>query len=298
MSDTLAGLRHKLGGAHQLGALVRAMKAVAASSITQYETAVAALGDYERCVERGLSLCLRGAAEPAAAQPPPPPVARGDLQTTALIFGSDQGLVGGFNEAIADFALRTLEPMPGPRTVWIVGERVAPCLRAAHLPIQRQFAVPNSLAAMTSLVGDIQLEIEGYTAGRQCPVYVFHNQPRATPRYEPYGQRLLPLDEPWRSRLCGIGWPGTALPEMLGGTEASLPALVHEYLFIGLFKACAESLASENASRLEAMQRAEKNIDAVCAKLHTSLDRLRQSSIDEELFDIVAGFNAVRQSLE
>jgi F-type H+-transporting ATPase subunit gamma len=295
MSDTLVSLRHKLNGARQLGSVVRAMKAVAATSISQYESAVVALGDYARCVELGLSLCLRAADESTSVASPSRPVGMRDRPTAALIFGSDQGLVGRFNEVIADFALRQLERLPGPKLLWIVGERVAAHLEAAHLPIRRRFAVPNSVAAVTSLVSDIQLEIEGYTAARQCPVYVFHNQPRSAPRYEPFGQCLLPLDAAWRNRLSGIGWPGKALAEILGGGASSLPTLVHEHLFICLFKACAESLASENASRLEAMQRAEKNIDEVSAKLHTSLNRLRQSSIDGELFDVVAGFNAVRQ---
>lgn len=293
MSDTLVSLRHKLNGARQLGSVVRAMKAVAATSIAQYEAAVVALGDYARCVELGLSLCLRAAGESESAGSEAQPALR-DSPTTALIFGSDQGLVGRFNEVIADFARRQLEQIPGPKLLWVVGERVAAHLEAAHLPIRRQFTVPNSVAAITSLVSDIQLEIESYTVGRQSPVHVFHNQPRAAPRYEPYGQRLLPLDAAWRNRIGSIHWPGKALAEVLGGAPSSLPALVHEHLFIGLFKACAESLASENASRLEAMQRAQKNIDEVAAKLHTSLNRLRQSSIDGELFDVVAGFNAVQ----
>jgi F-type H+-transporting ATPase subunit gamma len=294
MSDTLVSLRHKLNGARQLGSVVRAMKAVAATSISQYEGAVLALGDYAHGVELGLSLCLSAAGEAQSEAPPSQPVGIHGRPTTALIFGSDQGLVGRFNEVISDFAVHQLEQFPGPKLLWVVGERVAAQLEATGLPIRRQFAVPNSVAAITSLVSDIQLEIEGYTVGRQCPVYVFHNQPRAAPRYEPSGQCLLPLDAAWRSRLGRIEWPGKALAEILGSGPASLPALVHEHLFICLFKACAESLASENASRLEAMQRAEKNIDEVSAKLHTSLNRLRQSSIDGELFDVVAGFNAVQ----
>ncbi len=68
---------------------------------------------------------------------------------------------------------------------------------------------------------------------------------------------------------------------------------MHEHLFISLYKACTESLASENASRLEAMQRAEKNIESVSVELRKSLNRIRQSSIDEELFD---GPDGVQQS--
>ena len=70
-------------------------------------------------------------------------------------------------------------------------------------------------------------------------------------------------------------------------------ALIHEYLFSSFFKACAESLVSENASRLAAMQRAEKNIDELLDELNHKFNSLRQSSIDEELFDVVSGFEAM-----
>ena len=77
--------------------------------------------------------------------------------------------------------------------------------------------------------------------------------------------------------------------------EPTLFALIREYLFVSLFKACAESLASENASRLSAMQRAEKNIEDLLYDLHNTFNSLRQSSIDEELFDVVSGFEALNK---
>ena len=60
-----------------------------------------------------------------------------------------------------------------------------------------------------------------------------------------------------------------------------------------LFQACAESLNSENASRLAAMQRAEKNIKNILEELNREFDSVRQASIDEELFDVVSGFEAL-----
>jgi len=72
-----------------------------------------------------------------------------------------------------------------------------------------------------------------------------------------------------------------------------LLALIREYLFVSLFRACAESLASENASRLAAMQRADKNIDELLEDLNGTFYRLRQSGIDEELFDVISGFEAL-----
>jgi F-type H+-transporting ATPase subunit gamma len=298
MSDTLASLRHKINAAEQLGSVVHAMKAVAASSIGQYEAAVTALGEYERSVDLGLSLCLRGEqafAVPAVASPPAPAstTAR-DRPIGALVFGTDQGLVGRFNEVIGTFAVRTVLRLPGPKMIWAVGERTCYSLEEAGLCVRKRFAVPNSVAAITALVAEIQIEIEAYTAAeRSGEVHVFHNRPLSGTRYKASSRRLLPLDAAWRKRLIEIPWPNTQLAEVLGGGEPSLAALIHEHLFISLYKACAESLASESASRLEAMQRAERNIENVSAELRRSFHRLRQSSIDEELFDVVAGFNAL-----
>jgi len=52
-------------------------------------------------------------------------------------------------------------------------------------------------------------------------------------------------------------------------------------------------LASENASRLAAMQRAEKNIDELVGILNQTFRRLRQTNIDEELFDVISGFETL-----
>src|ERR1700739_1577104 len=102
MSNTLASLRRKINGTEQLGSVVRAMKAVAAASIGQYEGAVDALGDYQRSVELALSLCLRGLQTGATSAPAFASATSRHRPIGALIFGSDQGLVGRFNEAIGE----------------------------------------------------------------------------------------------------------------------------------------------------------------------------------------------------
>jgi hypothetical protein len=107
-------------------------------------------------------------------------------------------------------------------------------------------------------------------------------------------QRLLPLDATWQQGLAKVPWPTKTLPEVTGGGTATLRALLREYLFISLFRACAESLASENASRLAAMGPADKNIDESLETLHGTCYRLRQAGIDEELFDVIAGFEALK----
>ena len=61
MSGTLESLRRKIDGAGDLEGVVRSMKALAASSIGQYEKAVQSLDDYYRTVELALVACLHQA---------------------------------------------------------------------------------------------------------------------------------------------------------------------------------------------------------------------------------------------
>ena len=268
------------------------MKVLAASSIGQYEQSVRALADYYRTVELGLGACFR-AAGPAlfSAEPNVRPARNG---IGAVVFGSDQGLVGQFNEVVVDFAMETLAALPGKSEIWAVGERVHARLVEAGVPLTKSLAVPSSVSTIGSLVGEILVETET----RPSPVavtelHLFYNRPRSGSLYAPVTQRLLPLDEGWRRKLIEVPWPTARLPEVLGGASTTLGALIREYLFISLFRACAESLASENASRLSAMQRADKNIDDLLDELNGSFHRLRQSSIDEELFDVISGVEAL-----
>jgi F-type H+-transporting ATPase subunit gamma len=298
MSDTLETLRGKIGGAEDLKSVVRSMKSLAASSVGQYEKSMMAVGDYFRTVELGLAVCLRQSRSDALGQFNAP----GQSEQAeagpicAVVFGSDQGLVGQFNDVLAEFAARTLVTLPVPKRIWAVGERVHASLANAGLSPLGPLTVPTSVGAITPLIGQILLEIEVPPVNtRNATLYLFHNAPKGEVLYEPQSLRLLPLDRQWQDGLMEMRWPTPSLPEVVGHSEETLQALVREYLFVSLFRACAESLASENASRLAAMQRAEKNINDLLDGLHRTFNRQRQSSIDEEMFDVISGFEAQKE---
>jgi F-type H+-transporting ATPase subunit gamma len=292
MSDTTASLRRKIDSARDLQSVVRTMKALAASSIGQYEQSVRALGDYYRTVELGLGVCFRESATTALVAERKGQTVTGSIG--AVVFGSDQGLVGQFNDVVADHAVKTLAALTDKPQVWAVGERVHARLKDAGLPLVGLFTVPNSVRAISPLVGQILVESETRRSqGEIVELYLFYNRPTSGAVYGPVNQRLLPLDGIWRREVAGLPWPTKHLPEVMGGGTEILPALIREYLFVSLFRACAESLASENASRLAAMQRADKNIDELLEDLNGTFHRLRQSGIDEELFDVISGFEAL-----
>lgn len=288
MNSAAEGLGRQLATARDLATVVRAMKALAAAGISQYERAVSSLGDYQRTVELGLIACLSSARAHAAEMTD----ARG--ATCAVLFGSDQGLVGRYNGILFDHARAALQLLPGVRgPIWTVGKRMEELVTDAGLPTVAALPVPNSVEAIAGLVDRLLISIEAQLERTpDVHIQVFHNRPLAGAAYQPAHTQLLPLDRQWRKGLAQASWPTRRIPQVVGGRQA-LRGFIREYLFVVLFRASAEALASEHASRLAAMQRAERNIEELRGELTLAYNRSRQEAIDEELFEVISGFEAL-----
>ena len=292
--DTLESIRNKTGSAKDLKSVVSAMKAMASSNIVQYQTAVSSLGEYYHTVALGIIAYFK--AEKIEALNDKKELKNNNNIICAIVFGSDQGLVGQFNDSLAEFVSSSLNALPGKKEIWAIGERVQLLLTDEGLHTTMLYHVPNAVGEITGLVQQILSKSEESQQKESInEFYIFHNQPKPASGYQQVMQRFLPLDEKWKTSLQELQWPTKLPPQIAGGAKPTLMALISEYLFTSLFKACAESLAAENASRLEAMQRAEKNIGDLLDDLNKKYHRLRQSSIDEELFDVVSGFEALKK---
>jgi F-type H+-transporting ATPase subunit gamma len=281
MSETTISLKQKLDTASELHSVVRTMKALAASSIGQYEKSVKALESYTRTLDLGLSVCLKGIKSLPRFS---------ETSRMIIVFGSDQGLVGQFNNIIVAEVVKDLKVYKGKTIIWAVGSRTYSHLLEAGLNPKGHFDVPNSVNVISSLIGKILVEYEADV--EKSELYLFYNHAQTSVSYLPVKLRLLPLDASWSDKYLNIPWPTKQVPEVLGAD--TFKALIREYIFITLFRSSAESLKSENASRLAAMQRAEKNIDELLENLTREFNHLRQSRIDEELFDVVSAFEILK----
>ena len=293
--ETLESLHRKLEGAKDLKSVVRTMKVVAALNIGQYEKAVQSLIDYNYTLALGILVYLKRDKSDLLYTKNEP---KKDTEKTtfAIVFGSDQGLVGQFNDTLSDFVCQSLHALSGKKEIWAIGERVQLLLIDAGFPDTQLFSVPNSVQTITPLVNQLLLKSEEtQNVLGLSEVYIFHNKQKDGLGYESECKRLLPLDETWIQSFSEYTWPTNKIPQIAGGEKQTVAALIHSYLFTLLFQASAESLASENACRLAAMQRAEKNIDELLENLKLSFHSLRQITIDDELFDVVSGFEAFKK---
>lgn len=294
-------LQRKIKTASELQSIVKTMKALAAVSIRQYENAVVSLAEHARILDMGAQILLINSPDALAVQRPSRPQRLG-----MVVFGSDQGMCGRFNQQLVEFithclAKRHRDPQvqgspQGVPKILVVGTRIADTLLTAHQSVAQKLRVPSSIDGITPLVQSIVLQLEAWRqAGQVDHIWVFHNHPVGGTASVPTRLELFPLSYTYLKNLQQQPWPSRCRPQMMMERDRLFSALFQQHFFIGLFRACAESLASENASRLASMQIAEKNIEERLGNLKAVFQQQRQATITEELLDIVSGFEALAQ---
>ncbi|MBI1314321.1 F0F1 ATP synthase subunit gamma [bacterium] len=289
----LESLKRKISSAEDLQSVVGTMKTLAAVSIHQYEDAVASLTDYFETVEEGLRMVLWSSAGNLRLSEPDR-----DAGTGAIVFGSDQGMCGQFNEQVTAFARDHLQTRPwGPDepAFLVIGARASARLADAGVRIDAELAAPSSASGISSLIQEVLLRIDDWWTNREMSrVVLFYNQRETASSYRPHARQLLPVDQTHIAGLCPGRWPRRSLPIHRMDGDRLFSMLIRQYLFVTLFRACAESLVGENASRIASMQAAERNIEELLNELRTGYNQQRQTAITEELLDVVTGFEALR----
>jgi F-type H+-transporting ATPase subunit gamma len=290
--ETLESLRRRIRSAQDLYGIIRTMKALAAASIRQFEQAVEAVDIYTRTVDTGLRIVLQDQSTQMENMHK-----KQNGGTLAIIFGTDQGMCGQFNENITAFALR--DQANARARKMIVGQRAGSRVEEAGSSFEKLFPVPSSVDGINPAVQSLLLEINLWRERASVDrVILYYNRPGSGSSYKPVRVQLIPVDMGlFRApvhELC----PSRSLPMYTMEQERLLSRLVSQYLFAQLYRAYAESLASENASRLITMQAAEKNIEERLGELNAEYHGQRQGAITSELLDIVSGVEALgNQSL-
>jgi F-type H+-transporting ATPase subunit gamma len=287
-------LKRKIQSVESLQSVVKTMKALAAVKIRQYERAVASLAHYTTTVEMGLQVALRDRPGMAIGSRPAPKGRMG-----AVVFGSDRGMCGQLNDQVTAHALSAMQEFgihPEERFVLAVGARAADRLTEGGQAVESALGQAGSVAEITAKVYDLLVRIEAWNSVRGIEqVYLFHARLTSGASYRPHRVHLLPVDRQWLARIRERTWEGRSLPAYSMEWDSMFSALIRQYLFSSVFRAFAESLASENASRLSSMQGAEKSIREMLADLNHRYRNQRQAAITEELLDIVAGFEALKE---
>jgi F-type H+-transporting ATPase subunit gamma len=300
--ETLEAVHRRLKTAGELGGLVRTMKTLAAVNIRHYQQVLLAVKQYRRTVELGLGMALTRdpsllVALEAGAGGPDAQAAPGREPVVVLI-GADRGMCGPFNERVVAEAGAALADTAGrmPR-VLAVGHRLERPCELAGIAISARAPLPSWPRGITSTAEAVIVQYDSWRGtGASGELLVVHNRPLEATGYVAHTARLLPVNTRWLRLISRQPWPTRSIPMSVSPGPELLTALIRQHLLLSLHQALAESLASEHAARLVAMQVAERNVADHQSRLAGEFHRRRQQVVDEELLDLISGYLALTES--
>jgi len=269
------------------------MKALAAVNIHAYEKAVSAINYYHQNIEAGLQIVLKENSEILKAP------ATDDIKSIGIIvFGAQRGMAGNFNLPVVNkldswMKERGLKQQSSV-TACVLGDRILEPLKDIGISTNYKLDFPNFRYNLDSTIQEVLLIIEKWRFQKRVShIHLFFNRPTSSSSFKPGHFQLYPLDPDWLRELVAKQWPSRSIPLYTIPADTLFNLVIRQYFYISLYKAFIESMASENASRLIAMRKAEQNIEEQLEELDALFNKQRQDSITEELLDIVAGFEAL-----
>jgi len=282
----LCELQRRLESIRGLREIINAMRNLAAVYVRRAEATLTAMRPYADVVTTALGFVL----DRAQAQRTEPPE---DAPALAVVFSSDQGLAGTFNQHVVERSVSFRANTPGRVDVVAIGLRGRNLLALRGVEPVLSTRAPTSLEGIRSRVPELATEIyrvfEERGAERMFFIYS---------KYESMGhaeQRVRRIVPPVRQELApGEERAFTYEPILTAPPAKLLGRLVEEYFFVELYRSLLESHASENGARLAAMTAAAGNVDELLEELQRDFQSVRQDSITAELMDVVNGAEAQR----
>jgi len=259
--------------------VVSAMRAIAAGRIQSAQRALEGARRYHEVVLRGLAWLLPESETIATGTDHRP--------NGLLVMTSEQPLCGSFNPNVLAVAERRFSELrqEGGVHLFVVGQRGIRQLLARGITADGGEPAATSLEGLHDLVKRLaKLLGKRYATGELGTVRVIYSRYQSISEQVPTEVQILPPDLK-SLRPSGAARPPRfhrylAPPELLAG-------LVDEYAFISLYLIAAESFASEQASRLVAMDSSTRNTEQMLEKLIDLERRERQAEITREVIELI-----------
>lgn len=285
---SLKAIRRRIQSVKNTQKVTKAMKLVAAAKLKRAQREALAARSYTE----GLCNMVRRISMRAGPAAPSIMRRRKDIKSLdVLIFTSDRGLCGGFNE---NLLLRILDGIEEHTShgidvnLFVIGKKGWQFLKKRSVKIERLVPADDEsggafIERIASMLSKRFLSYE--SDGTFIALNRFFSAARQEPTYWDY----LPLH--WRGRT-----PDRLLDyQYESGRDVARETLCREFLERSIVQAMFETQAAELAARMLAMDNATKNADEMISHLTLEYHKARQSAITAELLDILGGANALRQ---
>lgn len=286
MAQTLEHLSRKNDTLTSIRGIVHTMKTLSAINAAPYEQAAQSIESYHQTILQGLAAFVYRSGGIRLFTEAVKPNTR-----LLVVFGSDHGLCGNYNELVADKATEYTQRHPiAKQFILCIGSRMGNALLEQNLKPDVVLMPPASAEGIGRLAGDIVTRIERLGRGQllsHLAVSLVFTQRAEHGYQESLVRDLLPLDKALLQPLPR--WESRSLPDYSMAADALLSSLLRNHVFASVFRASAEAMVTENATRLALMQQAEQSVDEQLEGVQQELNSVRQDEITNELMDIIIG---------
>lgn len=280
MTERLAEIGVRINGVGQLGAVVNAMRGIAAARVQQARSQLVAVDSYAATIAAAIGRAL--ALVPAARPEGTPRSGRRAL----VLFCAEQGFAGAFSERVLD----TVGGDLSTSELFMIGTRGSVAAAARGVMVGWKSAMPSHSPGIPKLADKIVEALYVRIATGQIDrldAVFSQSQPARKTHVE--RRRLFPLDMTQFPNPTDANAPVVNLAPVV-----LLSELTADYLHAQLCKAALHAFAAENEARMDAMAVTRNQIERQLSSLRATQRLVRQEEITEEIIELAAGETASR----
>ena len=293
---SLKALKIRIGSVKSTQKITKAMKMVAAAKLRRAQEAAEAGRPYAATLER----VVASLASKVSVSEGSPKLLGGTGKDQVHLFvvaTSDRGLAGAFNTNIARLARRRAgEMIAQGKTVkfYTIGRKGRNVLNRMYPKDMVHGIEPGDLGKLTfaDARGYANDLIARFERGEFDVAHLFFSNFKSVLSQEPTEQQIIPVAIA-RGRVAASADSGMAAVEYEPDEESILADLLPRNVAIQLYRAMRENAASEQGSKMTAMDNATRNAGDLIQKLTIKYNRQRQAAITTELVEIISGAEAL-----
>ncbi len=288
----LKEIRIRIASVQSTQKITSAMKMVSAAKLRRAQTAIQKL----RPFSDKLNEILAHITTKESSENNPLAEIRQTNKVIIVLIASNKGLCGGFNNSIIKDAEALLKNQyahlhtQGDVEFIGIGKRVSDYLRSRKYPVlgfYDDFTVNTSFEEVATLANEL---MDKFIRKEVDKVIVIYNEFKNAATQLLVSEQYLPL----KSIEVHEGASSQNIDYIFEPEKEELyKMLIPKALHTKLYKAVLDSVASEHGARMTAMHKATENADELIKQLNLTYNKVRQSSITNEIIEIVSGSEAL-----
>jgi len=287
---TLRDIKRRIKSVKNTQQITKAMEMVAAAKLRRAQGRAVSARPYAR----GMETMLTNLAATLSAMQHPLTEARPVTKRALIVFASNRGLAGSYNQTIIRYTEAILRGPEGPSIrLVLIGKKLADYFRRRNYPVLATYGDLPDQAALEVAQRLTRQAIDWFRSGEVDAVDLVYSHFVSAMTRHTVRQAFLPIGG--AAGADGGAQPAQARDYIFEPDAATLvDRLLPRYVTTRMLQAFAESFASEHSARMLAMGSARKNAGELIDALVLKRNRIRQAAITKEISEIVGGAEALK----